>query len=79
MKMKIAVLLILLTVCFVGGYHSAIVHAQSGPTVVNVPKAFGTFKGISYSGLLLFEDSKGTVRGVEVDGSGRVTLQVNRQ
>ena len=76
MKTKIAVLLILLVVCFVGGHRWAIVHAESGPTVVSVPKAFGTFKGISYAGLLLFEDSKGTVRGV--DDSGKVSLQINR-
>jgi hypothetical protein len=78
MKMKIALLLIILTVCFVGGYRSAIVHAESGLTVVNVPKAFGTFKEISYAGLLLFEDSHGTVRGVEPHEGGKVTLQINR-
>jgi hypothetical protein len=79
MKMKIAVLLILLIVCFVGGYRAAIVHAESGTTVVNVPKEFGTFKGISYAGLLLFEDSKGTVRGVDPNESGKVTLQIDRK
>jgi hypothetical protein len=78
MKTKIAVLLILLVVCFVGGHRWAIVHAESGPKVVSVPKAFGTFKGMSYAGLLLFEDSKGTVRGVEPNESGKVSLQINR-
>jgi hypothetical protein len=47
------------------------------PELIQVPRAFGQFRCV-YGDILLFEDEKGTLRGVYAK-DGRVIYTVNRR
>jgi hypothetical protein len=59
---------------FIGSNGSSVVHAQQ---TTLVPKAWGTCKGGTATGQLVFEDSAGTVRIVNTSGQAFVVINRN--